>query len=176
MKKKFKKSIQVFIALIIVFLTTGNTNAAIRYDFYRELAPLGGFYEGINLPIGDDGITPTLFRYIRVRFEPGSGHGDKIDVYAIASNSYQRIYLKELKGIKFSGDRSFIIDFKAKTADARPDATITIDCNPVTKDGITYSTDDYCIANENYTYGIRIENKSVFGGNAIVYGGYSFEN
>ena len=111
MNKKFKKFIQVFIALIIVFLTTGNTNAAIRYDFDRELAPLGGFYEGINLPIGDDNLTPTLFRYIRVRFEPGSGHGDKIDVYAIASNSYQRLYLKELTGIKFSGDRSLFNPF-----------------------------------------------------------------
>ena len=49
MNKKFKKFIQIFIAVIIVFLTTGNANAAIRYDFYRELAPLGGFYEGINL-------------------------------------------------------------------------------------------------------------------------------
>ena len=176
MNKKFKKIIQVFIALIIVFLTTGNTNAAIRYDFYRELAPLGGFYEGINLPIGDDGITPTLFRYIRVRFEPGSGHGDKIDVYAIASNSYQRIYLASKKTIPFAGNRTFIIDFKAKNAPVRADATYTVNCNNVTSNGITYSTDDYCIANENYTYGIRIENKSVFGGNAIVYGGYSFEN
>jgi hypothetical protein len=175
MNKKLKKFIQFFIALII-FLTTGNANAAIRYDFDRELSPLGGYYEGINHPIGDDGITPTLFKYIRVRFEPGSGYGDKIDVYAIASNSYQRIYLASLKGIAFSGNRSFIIDFKARNAPARSDATYTVNCNNVTSNGITYSTDDYCIANESYTYGIRIENKSVLGGNAKVYGGYSFEN
>ena len=37
MNKKLKKFIQFFIALIIVFLTTGNANAAIRYDFDREL-------------------------------------------------------------------------------------------------------------------------------------------
>ena len=176
MKKKFKKFIQVFIALIIVFLTVGNANAEIRYDFDRELAPLGGYYEGINYPVASDGVTRSLFRYIRVRFEPGSGYGDKIDVYSIASNSYQRIYLTPKKTIPFAGNRTFIIDFKAKNAPVRADATYTVNCNNVTSNGITYSTDDYCIANENYTYGIRIENKSLLGGNAKVYGGYSFEN
>lgn len=176
MNKKFKKFIQVFIALIIVFLTTGNTNAAIRYDFYRELAPLGGLYEGINHAIGDDGITPTLFRYIRVRFEPGSGYGHKIDIYAIASNGYTNIILTPKKTLDFSGPRTLIVDFKAEEAPTRPDATFTVICNSVTKDGITYSTKKYCIANDGFMYGIKIENKSLLGGNAIVYGGYSFEN
>lgn len=176
MNKKFKKFIQVFIALIIVFLTTGNTNAAIRYDFYRELAPISGVYVGINHAIGDDGITPTLFRYIRVRFEPGSGHGNKINVYAIASNGYTNINLSPKRSIDFSGNRNFIIDFKAKNAPTRPDATYTIICDSVTKDGITYSTNEYCIANDGFMYGIKIENKSLTGGNAIIYGGYSFEN
>lgn len=176
MKKKIKYLLFMLVAVFSMFLGLRSTNAAIRYNFNATLLPITGSYTDIEFPIGDDGLTPTKFKYIRVRIEAGSGYGDKIDVYAIASNSSIKYTLGEKKGLAFSGARTYIIDFKAPNAPTRSDADITVDCYNVTESGITYSNSNYCIANENYTYGIKFENKSVFGGNAIVKGGFSFEN
>lgn len=176
MKKKRKYLFFILIAVIGLLIDAKQVYAAIRYDFNVALAPVTGEYTKINHPIGDDGITPTKFKYIRVRLETGSGYGDKIDVYAIVSNTYIGYTLGAKKGLAFSGARTYVIDFKAPNAPTRLDADITVDCSNVTQSGITYSNDDYCIANENYTYGIKFENKSVFGGKAIVKGGFSFEN
>lgn len=177
MKKfKIRKILFLFVSLCTIFVGTKPVNAAIRYDFNTTIGPLGGNYTKINYPIGDDGLTPTLFKYIRVRLEVGSGYGDKIDVYAVASNSGTMHTIGTLKGLEYSGARTYIIDFKAENAPARSDANITVNCSKVTKNGITYSNSNYCIANENYTYGIKFENKSILGGNAVLIGGFSFEN
>lgn len=172
--KNLLKKIMFF--CLLLFLLNIEVNAAIRYEFNKELPPLFGEYTSIQIPIGDDGLTPTLFRYIRIRFETGSGHGDNINVYAIASNTYTRIDLASIKKLDFSGSKTYVIDFKAPNAPTRSDADITITVPSVTKDGIVYSNNDYCIANENATYGFIIENKSLLGGNAIIKGAFSFEN
>lgn len=175
-KLNLKKMLFLFVSLCTIFVGTTPANAAIRYDFNTTIAPLGGVYTKINFPIGDDGLTPTLFKYIRVRLEAGSGYGDKIDVYAIVVNSGVRYTLGSKKTLAYSGPRTYIIDFKAPNAPTRSDADITVNCSNVTNSGITYSNSNYCIANTNYTYGVRFENKSILGGNAVLIGGLSFEN
>ena len=166
----------LFVSLCTVFAGIKPVNAAIRYNFNTSIAPMGGVYTQTAFPIGDDNITPTVFKYIRVRLETGSGYGDKIDVYAISSNTYINYNLAAKKSLAFSGARTYIIDFKAPNAPTRSDADITINCSNVTKNGVVYSDSNHCIANVNYPYGIKFENKSIFGGNAILIGGFSFEN
>lgn len=173
MKNIFKK---LFFCCLLFLIFNVNVSAAIRYEFDTKLSPLGGEYTSIKIPIGDDGLTPTLFKYIRLRFETGSGHGDNINVYAIASNTYTRIDLASIKKLDFSGSKTYIIDFKAPNAPARSDADITVIVPSVSKNGIVYSNNNYCIANENVTYGFVIENKSLLGGNAVIKGAFSFEN
>ncbi len=181
--KKQLKFVSIFLIITCCFFlgysdasAAGISPRAIRYEFNADLPTLGGSYEQVQFPLDDSGVLPTKFRYIRVRLEAGSGHGDKIDVYAIGSSGYDRTKIGALKSLNFSGDRQYVIDFKAPNAPTRSDADYTINCSqPSNYSG--YLTDqNYCVANASGYYGVRFENYSLFGGTARVVGAFSFEN
>ncbi|MCM1370520.1 MAG: hypothetical protein NC181_01320 [Clostridium sp.] len=112
------------------------------------------------------------YKYIRVRLEPGTT-GDTVDLSAIAgfTSSVSEVTLAtktiSLKSIPM------IIDFRAKNAPCRDDATVCVVCD--VKSG--YSSADYCVVNSSVNYvGIKAYNGALLGNNARLYGGYSLEN
>jgi len=148
---------------------------AIRHNFDFTV-PRFAAREVIRHPLDDDGITPIRAKYIRVRLEPGSGGGDTVDFRAIASDGYAVRIITEKNSLPFSGNVNIIIDFKAKNAPCRDDATYCIDCPSVYDLETTISTNDYCVYDPSLYYGIQVYNGSWFGGTPRVYGGFSFEN
>ncbi len=177
--KKIKKVLCFAILVMCFVVSSKNVDAmtlsprAIRYDFDTQLY-FNQSYTQAQYPLGDDGMMNDRFRYMRVRIEAGSGHGDTIDISAVGTVTGLKYTLGTAKTLPFSGDRTYVIDFKAPNAPTRSDADITINCNII--DNV--STNDYCISNPTGYYGIYIYNGSLSSiiNPARIVGGFSFEN
>lgn len=180
MKKKLRFFSCLLIATCCFMLGLTDVGAAtvqpraVRHNFDFYLNSNGGVKRLDFVPSYDE-LETQGYRYIRVRFEPGTGGGDNIDVSAFAGAYYNgKIGTKTLHVPNLS--QGAILDFKAPNAPTRSDATYTVNCTPKTVLGRVVSTNDYCIAAVDLGYGIEFYNGSTSGGNPRIYGGFSFEN
>ncbi len=181
MKKRLKRFSFLLIITCCFFVGTSDVKAtssaqarAVGHGFDETLNPRGGIKRFVYVPSADD-LTVNGFRYIRVKLKPGTGGGDNVDIKAIAGAYYNSPLAK--KTIHVSNfSNGGIIDFKAKNAPTRSDATYTVDCSQPSGITSTLVTNDYCVASPSLSYGIELYNGSLFGGNAHLVGEVSFEN
>lgn len=141
---------------------------ATRNNFNFTVPYNAGYVANVSMP--DSGN----FKYIRVRLESGSGYGDRVNFAAVYSNNFggYASRLATISNMYYGGNVNIIIDFKAKNATCRSDATYCVNCNII--NGV--SNEDYCyMSSSGRLYGIAVQNLTS-GTEPRVYGGYSLEN
>ena len=147
---------------------TNSSIRAVRNNFDFTVPYNAGYVADVSMPESGN------FKYIRVRLEPGSGYGGRVNFAAVYSNSFGGYAnrLATLSNMYYSGNVNIIIDFKAPNATCRSDATYCVDCNIIS--GV--SNADYCyMSSSGRLYGIAVQNLTS-GTEPRVYGGYSLEN
>lgn len=147
---------------------TNSSIRAVRNNFNFTVPYGAGYVADVAMPETGN------FKYIRVRLEPGSGYGDRVNFAAVYSNSFGGFVgrIATLSNMYYGGNVNIIIDFKAPNAPCRSDATYCVDCRTIS--GV--SNEDYCyMSSSDRLYGIAVQNLTS-GTEPVVYGGYSLEN
>lgn len=130
---------------------TNSSIRAVRNNFDFTVSYNVGYVADASMPESGN------FKYMRIRLEPGSGYGGRVNFAAVYSNAFGGYAnrLAILSNMYYSGNVNIIIDFKVPNATCRSDATYCVNCNIIS--GV--SNADYCyMSSLGRLYGISVQN------------------